>query len=69
MCVWKAKDRKLILTLRRVSRIFPGQIVVSSREAIETYALRLLAKMEAWIDTLCLLAQPKEGKNKFQNKK
>ena len=28
----------------------------------------LLAKMEAYIDTLCLLAQPKEGQQ-FKNKK
>ena len=30
---------------------------------------RLLAKMEAWVDTLCLLAQPKEGQRQFENKK
>ena len=25
--------------------------------------------MEAWVDTLCLLAQPKEGQQQFKNKK
>ena len=29
---------------------------------------RLLAKMEAQVDTLCLLAQPKEGQQQFKNK-
>ena len=28
----------------------------------------LLAKMEAEVDTLCLLAQPKEGQQQFKNK-
>ena len=30
---------------------------------------RLLAKMEAQVDTLCFLAQPKEGQQQFKNKK
>ena len=30
---------------------------------------RLLAKMEASVDTLCLFAQPKEGQQQFKNKK
>ena len=30
---------------------------------------RLPAKMEAWVDTLCLLTQPKKDNNKFKNKK
>ena len=30
---------------------------------------KLLAKMEAQVDTLCLLAQPKEGQQEFKNKK
>ena len=25
--------------------------------------------MQAWVDTLCLLAQPKEGQQQFKNKK
>ena len=25
--------------------------------------------MEAWVDTLCLLTQPKEGQQQFKNKK
>ena len=25
--------------------------------------------MEAWVDTLCLFAQPKEGQKQFKNKK
>ena len=29
----------------------------------------LSAKMEAYIDTLCLLTQPKEGQQQFKNKK
>ena len=29
----------------------------------------LPAKMEAQVDTLCLLAQPKEGQQQFKNKK
>ena len=29
----------------------------------------LPAKMEAWVDTLRLLAQPKEGQQQFKNKK
>ena len=29
----------------------------------------LLAKMEAYVDTQCFLAQPKEGQQQFQNKK
>ena len=32
-------------------------------------SFRLLAKMEAWVDTLCLLAQPKERQQQFKNKK
>ena len=30
---------------------------------------RLLAKMEAQVDTRCFLAQPKEGQQQFKNKK
>ena len=30
---------------------------------------RLRAKIEVWVDTLCLLAQPKKDNNKFKNKK
>ena len=31
--------------------------------------MRLPAKMEAQVDTLCLLSQPKEGQQQFRNKK
>ena len=33
------------------------------------YHLGLPAKMEALVDTLCLLAQPKDGQQQFKNKK
>ena len=33
------------------------------------YFSGLLPKMEAYVDTLCLLTQPKEGQQQFKNKK
>ena len=37
--------------------------------AFQECDLRLLATMEAQVDTLCLLIQPKEGQQQFKNKK
>ena len=40
----------------------------NQEDRIKIYYLRPPAKMEVQVDTLCLLAQPKEGQQQFKNK-
>ena len=44
-------------------------IAVLTAHAFQTAYILLLAKMEAKVDTQCLLVQPKEGQQQFKNKK